>query len=393
MTEKIIRKISAIFIFVFFLMIAIPLVFTNLEDGAVSIAENRTLRSKPDLILEDGSLNFHYISEFENWFNDNVGLRPQLVLLNAKLQYYIFDQLSNSTDYYLGSNGELNYATAEMIKSYSHVDLLTERELGEIADAFQYVNDYLENQGISFYYFQCWDKHSIYPEYFMKSINQYGTESMTDQVIHTLQTYTTVDVISPKEMLIDEKGNCNTYSVWGDATHWTQRGAYLSYRMLMNKINMRVGNKYKILEESNYDISITDQGSTIFGGIHKADMEENFEILDAKAYLTDEPPLYLSEWQSQSRTIFRNESVDNNDTILIIGDSYFDTYLVDDIAESFNETVLIWGDYINNMQEMIEYYHPTIIICENAERCKRFGAMVSLSKQLQISQGTEKCLN
>ena len=34
---------------------------------------------------------------------------------------------------------------------------------------------------------QCWDKQSIYPEYFPKTINQYGDVSACDQVVNGLQ--------------------------------------------------------------------------------------------------------------------------------------------------------------------------------------------------------------
>lgn len=381
--EKNIKVIFAMFNILFVMMLIAPLIMTNLKDGKVSIEENRMLADKPTIYTSEGGVNYRFISDLECWFNDNIGLRSQIVKMNARIQYYLFDRLPDNTDLYLGPNGELNYATTDMIASFAHVDLLSDEQLASIADSYQFVNDHLEEQGILFYYFQCWDKHSVYPEYFMDGVHQYGNISMTDQVIEELLNNTDVAVISPKEMLINEKDEHDTYSFWGDATQWTQRGAYLSYLMLMDEINEGSCGKYKVLQEKDYDIGITDQGSTISGGIHVIDMEEDFEIAAPKAYQTDEAPIYLSQWQSKSRTIYQNDSVDNDDTIVILGDSYFDSFLIDDIAESFAKTVLIWGDYTENIPEIIDHYKPVIVVCENAERCNRFGAMEALAKKLK----------
>lgn len=43
-----------------------------------------------------------------------------------------------------------------------------------------------------------------------------------------------------------------------------------------------------ILQEPNYNFTTLDQGWTLFGGIHKIDNIENFEIKNAQAILTNE---------------------------------------------------------------------------------------------------------
>lgn len=380
-SELVIKKMSVVFLIIFIGIIVLPLLKTNLKNGVVSTAENRTLTAKPELYNEEGNLNTNFITDFENWFNDNVGFRSEFVLANAKIQYEVFERLSDSNDYYLGPNGELNYATSTMLRDYAHVNLLSEEELRSIETSYQVVNDYLEQKNINFYYFQCWDKHSIYPEYFMAGVNQYGEISSTDQIVNALVENTTVNVISPKELLISVKGEYDTYSVWGDATHWNQRGAYISYLMLMNEINEETGKNYKVLQEDDYQITLKDQGSTMFGGVHEIDYQEDFIIIDSQACQTGEPPLYLSQWQRDSRSIFVNDSVNNRDTILIVGDSYFDNFIVDDIAESFYRTVLVWGDYTKHLPELVEYYEPAIVVCENAERAARWHHIVTLAEE------------
>ncbi|WP_370770914.1 hypothetical protein [Eubacterium ramulus] len=379
MFKKILRML---FIVSFCSIIGIPLITTNFQQDKVSESENRKLTAMPKLHNDDGSLNENFTSDLESWINDNIGLRSQMVIANAKIQFYGFNVLANNSDMLLGPNQELNYATNDIIADYQHEDLKTQDKLNQIASSYQRVSDYLEQRGIQFYYFQCWDKQSIYPEYFPKTVKQFGDVSKTDQIIATLKTRTTVDVISSKELLIDAKKEYDTYSVWGDPTHWTQRGAYLGYRMLMEEINAKNQNKYKILSANDYNIEITDQGYTVFGGIHKKDMLEDFEVKDPQAYLSDEEPRFLSEWANKSRTIYYNDKVDNNDTLLILGDSYFDNFLYDDFAESFHRVVFIWGDYAEKLEQLVDYYQPSIVINENAERCDRTEVMISASYKL-----------
>lgn len=375
------KTIQIIFLIVFFALIGIPLLTTNLEDGKISTTENRKLVSRAHIHRQDGSLNTDYIRDVENWFNDNVGLRTEMVYADAKVQYVLFDKLPNG-DFVLGPNNELNYATLPIINDYQRINLPEEDYLNDVASAYQNISDYLSDKNIQFYYYQCWDKHSIYPEYFPKAILQNEQTSRTDLILGKLKKDTTINVVSSKEQLIRMKGKYETYSVWGDATHWSDRGAYIGYLDLMDAINKNNNNKFKILQESDYIIEKQDVGSVFIGGIHKEDFQETFTIKNPTVYDSGETPYFLSQWQLKSRTILCNDSVDNNTTCLIIGDSYFDNFLYDDIAESFAKTVFIWGDYTENLDEIVEVYQPSIVIIENAERCERTGAAISFSTKI-----------
>lgn len=82
----------------------------------------------------------------------------------------------------------------------------------------------------------------------------------------------------------------------------------------------------------------------------------------------------------------QNDSVDNEDTLLIIGDSYFDSFLYDDFAESFHRVVQVWGEFAPNIEELVDYYNPVIVISENAERCDRTSTMVKAAEILSESK-------
>lgn len=375
------RKIRIIFSIIFLLMIVVPLCMINLKENTISIAENRVLASFPSLHNKDGTYNSMYTADFETWINDNIGLRSNMVMNNAKIQYYLFNVLSNNSDMYLGPEGEFNYASEMMLEDYQHLNIYPEYYTDWNAESLQIINDYLEQKGIQFYYYQCWDKHSIYPEYFPDSVIQYGDLSKTDILISKIKTKTTVKTISIKDELILQKKNYQIFSRWGDPSHWTQRGSYIGYLELMKVLNENNNSKLRVLNEGDYNISITDQGMNLFGGIHKTDLLEHFEIKKPSAVLCNNKlKLYAND---PRHSYYLNNDINNSLRMLIIGDSYFNGFIVDDIAESFHETILIWGDYTRHIKSIIEVYQPDIVILEAAERVDRSNEIIAAAEIIQ----------
>lgn len=371
------KSSKIVFTIIFLFMVTVPLFTVNLVNGKVSNSEKRKLAEFPVIKSEDGSLNTSFNADFETWIDDNIGFREFMVKTNARIQYYAFRVLANNSYMYLGPKGELNYATAEMISDYQHNNLYGQDHLEQFASGAQIVNDYVVDKGAVFYYFQCWDKHSIYPEYFPRTIIQHGTTSKTDKLVDALITDSTVKVISPKEELISKKRNYDTYSLYGDPTHWTQRGAYVGYLLLMDQINQDFDNKYRVLSENDYDISMVDQGSTLFGGIHLKDDIENFSVKEPSAILTNEKLTLCSE--DQRNKFYTNDAVDNDTRLLIIGDSYFESFLLDDLAESFHEVVFIQADWLWKVKSIIDEYDADIVVVEAAERVDRSQYFVDMN--------------
>ena len=373
------KAIKIVFIVLFVGMLALPFVFANRGGAAVSEEENRTLNQRPSFI-EDGSLNVAFTYDYEDWFLDNLGFRSQLTDLYAKMQYYVFNNIFD-TDMYMGRNGDTIYATDEMITDYQHLNLRTEEEVSRIGESYQVVSDWLKAQDIQFYYVQCYDKHSIYPERFMEHVNQDGQVSKTDQVIGELKNNTTVNVISLKDTLLDNKMEYDVFSHHGDPSHWSYRGAFLCYQHIMQEINAQNDNQFKVLQEEDYSISICDQGKFLKGDIHFEDYQEAFALKNPIAEKTD--AAVLQQFSNDVRhSAWVNQNAGNDTKVLIVGDSYVDNYILDSLAESFSRTYMIWGDYTSQMTDMIEVCQPDIVIYECAERVDRSGAICELAERL-----------
>ena len=369
------------FIVIFMAIISLPLIKANWTSGGISEDENRYLAEAPKLTV-DGKFNEKFTSEVETWFMDHMGYRKQLIDYNAKMQYKVFGKMLTNSNYYLGINGDVNYATDEMIMDYAHLNLRTDEEVAEIGDSYQVISDWLEEKGIQFYYVQCWDKHSIYPEQFMSSVNQIGDISKTDQVINYLRENTTVNELSLKEVLIDNKQNYEVYSNWGDPTHWTDRGAYIGYKYIMEAINKNNDNKYMILQEEDYNITIEDKGITLNGFIHEEDMLEVFSLKEPKAKKVDKS--VMGDYATDERhSVWHNPEADNDTKVLLICDSYINSFIIEDIAESFSEVWLVWANYTDDMDKIVEMYSPDIVICESAERVDCSKRRVALAEKLR----------
>ena len=220
--------------------------------------ENRRLAEPAVLVDDAGHVNPAFPVEFDAWVSDHVGFRKYLVLQSGQLHYALFRKFPLGNPNVFGPSGELNFATEVTFHDFQHKDLYPEAYMQAVADALRVLSDYAEENGARFYYYQCWDKHSIYPEYFPKTVIQTGEESKTDGIVRALIDYSKVNVISPKQDLTDGKSVKPTYSVWGDPTHWNQRGAYIGYVKLLDAINKNSDIQYRVLQEADYNITTPD---------------------------------------------------------------------------------------------------------------------------------------
>lgn len=375
------KKINNCILAVLFLaVLALPLLFTRWESGGVSEAENRNLAQFPPLVVE-GSFNLSFTKDFETWFMDHLGFRQELIGANKSLMQNVFDRALTTSDWKTGKTGDSIYAPDSIIQDFAHVNLRTEESVAEIGNSYQAISDWLTEKEIAFYYVQCVDKHTIYPERFIASVKQIGDVSKTDQVLSYLRNNTSVNAIYFKQILMDNKEDYPVFSHWGDPTHWTHRGAYISYCYMMEQINQDISSPFKLLTEQDYDISyVTNNGPN-----GKSEQVEVFTLKNAKAQKSD--VAVMGEWATDHRhSVWKNPNAENDKRLLVMGDSYFNNYLIDDIAESFSEVWLVWGDYTTDLPEIVALCDPDVVIYECAERVDRSYAVCNLADKLQSAE-------
>lgn len=150
----------------------------------------------------------------------------------------------------------------------------------------------------------------------------------------------------------------------------------------MEKINEDNHNMYNILSEDDYDITVEDKGITLNGFIHEKDMMETFTIRNPKAVKADKS-LMGKFGEDERHSIWINKDAGNDTRLLLMCDSYINSFIVEDFAESFSEVWLVWGDYTKDLDKVIELYNPDIVIYECAERVDRSGAVVEFADKIK----------
>ncbi len=374
--------IEKVYIAGFFLMLIVPLVFLNRDPEAISEQENRPLTGLPR-IIRNGSVNTKITSEIEDYLDDRIGFRNELISTNAKMQYRLFNRMENGNRYRLGPDGEFHIIENDMLPTYQHLNLFTEDEVDSYTKSFQTVANYLKENNCEFYYMQCWDKQSIYPEYFPTSVNQYGDISRTDQILEALQTKTDIKVVPLKQDFIDNKPIYEVYSKYGDPVHWTPRGAFIGYTKVMEALNEGRDVPFKVLAEDDFNITTTDQGMSFYGGVRRSNYSEDFQRKETNAVLDESYKEQHPVFADLDIYHFTNDKAGNDTKVMIVGNSFIVNYLMEDFAESFGETLMVWNDINANFTDWTNEYQPDIVIFEMVERYASYGKVKKAAKKIK----------
>ncbi len=361
-----------IYIALFFLMLISPFVMINRDQDAISEQENRPLTTRPEIIKSSG-FNKNITADIESYLDDRVGFRDQLISANALMQYHIFSRMENGSRYRLGPEGEFHIIENDMIETYQHLNLFSENKLDKYTESFQTLSDYLKDRDCEFYYMQCWDKQSIYPEYFPKSVIQYGDISRTDQIITSLEERTDINLIPLKNIFIDNKTDYEVYSKYGDPVHWTERGAFIGYTELMSKLNET--HDFHTLTEDDFNITTMDQGMSFYGGVKRSNYSEHFERKESNAVLDEDYGAEHKAFDGVTIYHYTNELAGNDTKVMIVGNSFIVNYLMEDLAESFGDMLMVWEDIDPEFISWVEEYDPDIVIFEMVERYAAYSKL------------------
>ena len=124
--------------------------------------ENKAMAPAPQLITEEGSFNKAFFQDFESWFTERVALRNVLLSADGRIQSGIFQE-SNVSGVIDGTDGWLYYSST--LSDYRGEDVMTDRELFNLAHNIGVVQEYAEDRGMGFVFTIAPNKNTLYPEY------------------------------------------------------------------------------------------------------------------------------------------------------------------------------------------------------------------------------------
>lgn len=315
--------------------------------------ENRTLASKPILVLTN--IN-EYPKKYEEYFNDYLPFRNELVKLKNLNDIFIFKNVFNSIVFL----GKEKWLFHKWNNTYS----FNEEQLETAKNNLIHFRDELKKNNIDFILLICPDKQLIYPEYVPNYIKGKLPNNGTEIFVEYIKDNTDIKVVYPKEEFLKYKDKYQLYYKYD--THWNSLGAYIGYTELTRILN--IDNKsiesFKILE---FDSSSVDRTLNVFyNNISKMLSLNNIKYFrDDIIYILEDYKYTLTNdfelWRENKVLRF---DLYNSNNIMIIRDSYFFEVL-HYMSKGFKQVEYIHLDYFKN--ENIAEYKPNVVVFESVE--------------------------
>ena len=317
--------------------------------------ENRTLASKPILVLTN--IN-EYPKKYEEYFNDYLPFRNELVKLKNLNDIFVFKNVFNRIVFL----GKEKWLFHKWNNTYS----FNEEELETAKNNLIHFRDELKKKNIDFILLICPDKQLVYPEYVPNYIKGKLPNNGTEIFVEYIKNNTDIKVVYPKEELLKYKDKYQLYYKY-DA-HWNTLGAYIEYTQLMKSLNLYIDNI------DNVDIKTFDGNQSYNLGIHQYnDMAYLLSLSSLKYYNDDRTYIisnyitknydtnYFISWNNFS---FNSKYYKSKNNIMIIIDS-FGLNMIDYIATGFKQSEFIHIDSFTN--ENITEYNPDIVVFQTVE--------------------------
>ena len=235
------KYISILYICLFVLLLILPTVVFSVAGHKIDQEnfENRNMAEKPKFLIEN---ILEFPKEYENFYNDNLPFRSQLIRANALLNYNFFKQ-SPINKVIIGQDGWLFYnppkEDSDPIGQCTGLRL-SDAELKEIADNLLSIRESLEKENKEFIVLIAPNKESIYGEkYLPETYNAKISNTVADQVVEYLQKSTDLKIIYPKPNILNAIESYPQYDFYYKLdTHWNFLGGYLGAKDLLSCLNI-----------------------------------------------------------------------------------------------------------------------------------------------------------
>ena len=317
--------------------------------------ENRTLASKP--IFMSTNIN-EYPKKYEEYFNDYLPFRNELVKLKNLNDIFIFKNVFNRI-VFLGKEKWLFH-------KWNNIYSFNEEELETAKNNLIHFRDELKKKNIDFILLICPDKQLVYPEYVPNYIKGKLPNNGTEIFVEYIKNNTDIKVVYPKEELLKYKDKYQLYYKY-DA-HWNTLGAYIEYTQLMKSFGIYIDNI------DNVDIKDFDGNQSYNLGVYQYNDMAYLLSLNSLKYYNDDKTYIISNYItknyetnyyiSSENFSFNSKSYKSKDNIIIIRDS-FGLNMIDYIATGFRQSKFIHLDTFKN--ENITECKPDIVVFQLVE--------------------------
>ncbi|HXP52009.1 MAG TPA: hypothetical protein VN922_18785, partial [Bacteroidia bacterium] len=235
-----------IFLFVFF----IPVIDSVLNISGKILpdrvsTENRALATKPEFDLT--SLDF-FPAKYEKYYNDHFTYRNLLVTEYEYFKAVWFNVSPMPEKVIIGNKGWLYNIEGEL-NTYKGANRLTDSDLRALLEEFKYREEYLKQRNCSMYVYFIPTKYVVYPEYIGEDIKKLNEETIGEQVAKYFTKNSDIPTTYLLPALLKAKTGDNPKLYCNTDTHWTEYGAYIAYKGIINQLRSRYS-QLKVMNEN-----------------------------------------------------------------------------------------------------------------------------------------------
>lgn len=338
--------------------------------------ENRESESFPTIFNENG-INKNFSAGVEKYISDHLSARDKMIdgyfaVLSA------FDRRGNK-QVFIGKDGWLfgnfvgNSHNFEMLSYYQRKVGFSVRHLEKIKADLKRLSDWAEARDIKLYVYFPPDKQTIYKEYYPSFITLPDEPTLVTEVEEYLKG--SINIISLEDAFLKHRHQDLLY--YKTESHWTPAGAYLAYRLIMQ----RLGQDFDALKPlGEQDIRVTKTAEVIScvetGGYRRAYKGNLYNMLGKPSYIDVHEPLY-KKYTFKNQAQIKTDSVPPFETslnpngqalkIYLIGDSYSD-YIIPFLSATFKEVRKVrinqgeWGIRFDSRASDVENFKPDILL-------------------------------
>ncbi len=345
------------FIGLFFVILLLPVVYFNWEEGAVSEIDNRKLTNIPfgDDFTYNGEPALR--TQIENYVEDRIGFRDDMILFYTVINDVLFHEMVHP-NYMYGKEGHVFNIVREI------------PEYGEYHDAFadmvRKLQNYCEERGASFVFVFNPSKASVLTDKLADGINY-----QNDWVSIFLSQLEDINYIDNTEVLKEKTAEgIDVFNKKYNVGHWNDLGAFYGVNNILKNLSQYYPNLYV---NSKEDYIISEKLNTTLM-ISRFPIYEYEPVFSSMCVLEDRTEMYIEEIEiNPSYPYFRyvvNEKELENGApkTLVFQGSYMNGMGYKFLQNSLGEYIAI-HDYQNilNFDYYFNIFQPQCVIFEVAE--------------------------
>lgn len=354
------KRRQHVLVAIFVLLLFCPVVVFQFTKGFLDTTnyENRELVSLGD--VADAPLEKKPLA-FQEYFNDHLPFKNQLVGLNSAVSLKLFKTTASplvvvGADDWMFFN---NIGQDNPIDDVIGATAFTPGEMAQIAANIDSRKSNLESRGIEFYLTIAPNKENIYAEYLPGYILERAQpQSRTDLLADYLLTSGT-EFSYAKPELLAAKPSQQVYYKYD--THWNELGGYIGTRALFADMGIELAplSGYTISAEPGAAPSDLSDLAAI-SGLYNDDCAYTLEgFAPGVSYTVEDVAPGVKRSTSNAA---------DTRTVLIFGDSYFNS-MEQYVCRSFGEVVWVnRNTAAYDAETLIAEYEPDIVVLQIIER-------------------------